>query len=120
MKQPKHIGKIYWSEIMDKEQILKNTQSYHDEFVESLRNSEEAFGYLQVALEEYQEDGDAEALLVALRNVALAQGGITKLAKKTHLNRQNLYNILSKKGNPRLDTFGAILKGLGFKLAIGH
>ncbi len=105
---------------MNKEHILKNTASYHDEFVESLKNPGEAFGYLQVALEEYQEDGDSEALLVALRNVALAQGGIAKLAKKTHLNRQNLYNILSKKGNPRLDTFGTILKGLGFKLAIGH
>lgn len=105
---------------MNKEHILKNTQSYHDEFMKSLRNSEEAFGYLQIALEEYQDDGDSEALFVALRNVAIAQGGITKLAKKTHLNRQNLYNILSKKGNPRLDTFGAILKGLGFKLAIAH
>lgn len=105
---------------MDREQLLKNTSSYHDEFIESLKNPEEAFGYLQVAMEEYQEDNDAEALLVALRNVAAAQGGITKLAKKTHLNRQNLYNILSKNGNPRLDTFGLILKGLGFKLAIGH
>lgn len=105
---------------MDKEHILENRVSYHDEFVGSLKNPEEAFGYLQVALEEYQEDSDAEALLVGLRNAALAQGGIAKLAKKTHLNRQNLYNILSKKGNPRLDTFGTILKGLGFKLAIGH
>lgn len=105
---------------MDKEHILTNTTSYHDEFVESLKDPEEAFGYLQIALEEYQQDSDIETLLVALRNVALAQGGITKLARKTHLNRQNLYNILSKKGNPRLDTFGMIIKGLGFKLAIGH
>ncbi len=43
---------------------------------------------------------------------------MTELARKTHLNRQNLYSILSKKGNPRLDTFGLILKGLGFKLTI--
>ncbi|MGQ3888276.1 addiction module antidote protein [Legionella sp. CNM-1927-20] len=105
---------------MNKKQILENTASYHDEFIESLKDSDEAFSYLQLALEEYQEDNDAEALLVALRNIALAQGGITKLARKTQLNRQNLYNILSKKGNPRLDTFGAIVKGLGFKLAIGH
>lgn len=105
---------------MDKEYILKNTTSYHKEFVESLKNPEEAFGYLQVALEEYQQDSDTDALLVALRNIAFAQGGITKLARKTRLNRQSLYNILSKKGNPRLDTFGTIIKGLGFKLAIEH
>jgi DNA-binding phage protein len=40
------------------------------------------------------------------------------LARKTHLNRQNLYNVLLKKGNPTLDTFGLILKGLGYRLAI--
>ena len=103
---------------MNKETLLKNTASYHDEFIESLKKPDEAFGYLQVALEEYQEDNDVEALLVALRNIAMAQGGMTELAKKTHLNRQSLYNILSKKGNPRLDTFGLILNGLGFKLSI--
>ena len=43
---------------------------------------------------------------------------MTELARKTHLNRQNLYSILSKKGNPRLDAFGIVLKGLGFKLTI--
>ena len=63
-------------------------------------------------------EGRSEALLIALRNITDAQGGMTELARKTHLNRQNLYNILSKKGNPRLDTFGLILKGLGFKLTI--
>ena len=73
---------------------------------------------MQVAVEEYQLDNDATALLVALRNIADAQGGLTELARKTHLNRQNLYNILSKKGNPRLDTFGILLKGPGFKLTI--
>jgi probable addiction module antidote protein len=105
---------------MDKEYILKNTESYHDDLIQTLKDPDEAFGYLQVAMEEYQEDNDAEALLVALRNVTMAQGGVAKLAHKTRLNRQNLYNILSKKGNPRLDTFGLILRGLGFKLAIGH
>ena len=103
---------------MNKENLIKHTVSYHDELIASLKDPAEAYGYLQVAIEEYQIDNDAEALLVALRNIADAQGGMTELARRTHLNRQNLYNILSKKGNPRLDTFGLILKGLGFKLTI--
>lgn len=103
---------------MNKEKLLKNTMDYHDQFIDSLKNPEEAYGYLQIAMEEYQEDNDAEALFIALRNIAAAQGGMTELSRKTHLNRQNLYNILSKKGNPRLDTFGLILKGLGFKLSV--
>jgi probable addiction module antidote protein len=103
---------------MKKADLIKNTASYHDAFIASLRDPDEAYGYLQVAIEEYQIDNDAEALLIALRNIADAQGGMSELARKTHLNRQNLYSILSRKGNPRLDTFGLILKGLGFKLTI--
>ena len=55
---------------------------------------------------------------MALRNVAQALGGIGELAKKTHLNRQHLYKTLSRKGNPRLETVGLLLKGLGFHLSI--
>ena len=103
---------------MSKTKILKNTKSYHDELIKSLKKPKEADLYLRIAMEEYHEDGDAKALLVALCNIAEARGGIGQLAKKTHLNRQNLYNVLSKKGNPTLDTFDLILKGLGYRLAI--
>lgn len=88
------------------------------QLLESLRKPKEADLYLHIAMEEYHEDGDAEALLVALRNIAEARGGVGQLAKKTHLNRQSLYHVLSKKGNPTLDTFELILKGLGYRLAI--
>jgi len=103
---------------MRKVKILKNTESYHDELIESLKNPKEANLYLRIAMEEYQEDGNTEALLVALRNITEAKGGMGQLARNTHLNRQNLYQVLSKNGNPTLDTFGLILRGLGYKLAI--
>lgn len=103
---------------MSKAKILKNTMSYHDELIKSLKMPKEADLYLRVAMEEYHDDGDTEALLVALRNITEARGGMGKLAKKTHLNRQNLYQVLSEKGNPTLDTFELILKGLGYRLAI--
>ncbi len=103
---------------MSKLKILKNTASYHDELIESLKNPKEANLYLRIAIEEYQEDGNTETLLVALRNITEAKGGMGKLARKTHLNRQNLYHVLSKNGNPTLDTFGLILRGLGYKLTI--
>lgn len=103
---------------MSKTKILKNTISYHEKLIESLKNPKEANLYLSLAMEEYHEDGDSEALLVALRNIAEAKGGMSKLAQKTHLNRQSLYHVLSKKGNPTLDKFDLILKGLGYRLAI--
>lgn len=103
---------------MSKAKILKNTASYHDELIESLKNPKEANLYLRIAMDEFQEDGNTEALLIALRNITEAKGGMSKLARKTHLNRQNLYQVLSKNGNPTLDTFGLILRGLGYKLSI--
>src|SRR3990167_9964860 len=103
---------------MSKAKILKHTANYHDELIESLKKPKEADLYLRIAMEEYHEYGDAEALLVALRNIAEARGGMGQLAKKTHLNRQSLYHVLSKKGNPTLGTFDLILKGLGYRLAI--
>lgn len=103
---------------MNKQNLLKNTTDYYDELIRSLRDPLEAAAYLQASYDEYQEDGNSEAFLLALRNIAKAQGGITKLSEKTKLNRQNLHRILSKNGNPTLNTFGIIIKELGFSLVI--
>ena len=103
---------------MKSQKLLKNTKDYHSHLIQSLQDIDEAAAYLQVALEEYEEDADPEAFLLALRNVSEAQGGIAKLAHKTHLSRQHLYRILSSEGNPRIQTLGNILQGLGFCLSI--
>ena len=85
-----------------------------------MRDPDEAIAYLQSSLEEFEKDGNSEAFLIALRTVAEAKGGISELSKKTDLNRQALYKILSKKGNPRLKTLNTVLNSLGFKLSIQH
>ena len=104
--------------IEDRDKVNELTSSYHDWLIDSLKNKKRAALYLQVALDEYQEDGNSEALLLALRNVTEAQGGMRLLAQKSHLNRESLYKTLSRKGNPKLQTLGALLKGLGFELQI--
>ncbi len=91
---------------------------FEDTLIERLRDPKYARVFLDVALEEYEKDGDTEAFLLALRDVAEAQGGLLKLAERTKLNRQNLYKTLSAKGNPKLETVGAILRGLGFRLSV--
>jgi probable addiction module antidote protein len=103
---------------MTKYKIKQVTGNYEEWLIHSLKNKKEAAAYLQVALEEYQKDGDLEAFLLSLRHVAEAQGGIGKLSKKTHLNRESLYKTLSSKGNPKLQTIGLLLKGLGFEFFI--
>ena len=97
---------------------MKKTIKFNDYLIKSLQNKNEASAYLNVALAEYKKDNDTEAFLLALRAVAKAQGGLSTLAKKTKLNRQNLYRTLSGNGNPQLTTLGNILNGLGFSLTI--
>ena len=93
-------------------------RKFEESLQERLRDPEYVRIFLDVALEEYEKDGDREAFLLALRDVVEAQGGIGKLAKETNLNRQNLYKALSEEGNPRLETVDAILHTLGFRLSI--
>jgi probable addiction module antidote protein len=91
----------------------------HDEVVfEQLLNPEMASAYLDVALEEYEQDGDLVFFLEALRNVVEARSGMTSLAEKTGLNRQNLYRALSPEGNPELRTISLILHHLGYRLSV--
>jgi probable addiction module antidote protein len=94
------------------------TASYQNWVIDTLKDKEEATVYLQVALDEYQKDGNTKALLLALRNITKAQGGIGKLSLQTQLNRESLYRTLSSKGNPKLQTLGLLLKGLGFRLLV--
>lgn len=102
-----------------KKQTIENASGdYETWLIASLKNKKEAAVYLQVALDEYQKDGDMQALLIALRQVAKAQGGMAKLAERSHLNRESLYKTLSKNGNPKLQTLGMLLQGLGFHLTI--
>ena len=97
---------------------MTENRTFKETLIEGLKDPEEAEAYLEVALEEYEQDKNTEAFLMALRHVAEAQGGVTKLAERTQLNREHLYRALSGKGNPRLETLDTILHGLGFRLAI--
>lgn len=103
---------------MTKNTIKQHTTSYEDRLLVDLKDPVESAAYLEAALAEFQEDGHIDALLLALRHLAQAQGGLTSLAQKTHLNRQALYRALSPVGNPRLLTLTAILHALGFRLTI--
>jgi len=49
-----------------------------------------------------------EVFLLALRNVAEARG-VARIARETKLNRENLYAMLSERGNPVVSSLYAIL-----------
>ena len=99
---------------------MKNKFQTWDKFMEEqlTKSPEEIMLYLDVSLEEFEKDGDMDALLLAIKQVAEVKGGITELAKKTNLSRQNLYKIFSHKINPRFDNIVKILNALGYTFAI--
>ena len=63
-------------------------------------------------------DGDQGELLVTLRQMAKAFGGLPKVAEAAHLNTTQLYRTLSKEGNPEVRSLSAILRAMGLRLAV--
>ena len=64
------------------------------------------------------EDGEQGELLIALRHLAKAFGGVQSIAEKAALNPTQLYRTLSSQGNPELRSLAAILKAMGLRLAV--
>ena len=97
--------------------MTKQAKPYitHEEHLHTqLQDSTFAVEYLNAAL----EDEESEVFLLALRDVVHARGGFTELARKTGLNREQLYRTLSQSGNPRFHSLDTILQSLGLHLAI--
>ena len=82
--------------------------------LERLRDPATAAAYINAAA---QED-DPGAFLQALRNVADAAGGVSEIAARTRLNRQQLYRTLSRAGNPELRSLTKILDAAGLQLVV--
>ncbi|ABW68796.1 addiction module antidote protein [Desulfosudis oleivorans] len=80
---------------------------------EYLDSPEMIHEYLQAAFAE----GDSELLLAAIGNVAKARG-MSEIARKTNLSRQNLYKALGPNGAPKFDTVKKVIEALGCKLAV--
>ena len=89
------------------------TAKYEDGLKLSLKDPEEAAAYLDAALEE----NDQAIFLLALRDIAEAHG-VSQVAQDAHLNRENLYRMLSATGNPHLSSLTALLRSIGLRLAV--
>lgn len=63
-------------------------------------------------------DGDQGELLVTLRQMAKAFGGVPAVAKSADLNPTQLYRTLSEKGNPELRSLSALLRSMGLRLSV--
>lgn len=74
--------------------------------------------YAAAFLNECLEDEDERVFLLALHDVAQVHGGLAQLAKRTKLNREHLFRMLSRKGNPGLHNLRLLVGALGYKLTL--
>jgi probable addiction module antidote protein len=93
---------------------MKASKDYHGDLLKRLEDPAYAAAYLNACL----NDGDDGVFLLALRDVAQAHGGVAQLAKKTRLNREHLFRLLSKTGNPQLHSLQQIVGALGLKFTL--
>ena len=64
------------------------------------------------------KDGDQSELLIALRQMANAFGGVQAVAEQAHLNPTQLYRTFSPEANPALSNLSAILKAMELRLTV--
>jgi len=88
----------------------------HDDAMAEIYQNDPA--YAVEMLNAILEDGDQGELLIALRQMAKAFGGVQSVAEKAQLNPTQLYRTLSAEGNPELNTLLAVVRALGLRLAV--
>ena len=94
---------------------MKPDRDHVEASAEMFRNDPAlAADYLNSVLEE----GDETDLMLALRSLSKAFGGIQEIARQADVNAHTLYRTLSSQGNPELRTLSSILKAMGMRLAI--
>jgi probable addiction module antidote protein len=98
----------------EKIRMARKITTYQEDLIEALKDPREAAAYLNAAMEE----GDRALFLLALRNVAEAHGGMAVVAEKSHLNRENLYRMLSNRGNPEIRSIVNLLQSMGLRLTV--
>lgn len=95
--------------------MKREFRDYQDKLIQDLQDPELVSAYLNEAL----KDEDPRIFLLALKNVCEAQGkAMADLARQTKISRENLYRILSKRGNPKLNNVVSLLSAVGFQLSV--
>ncbi len=88
----------------------------HDEAMADMFRNDPAYA-IQL-INSILEDGDQSELLITLRQMTKAFGGVQSIAQTANLSTTQLYRTLSPEGNPVLSSLSAILKAMGLRLAV--
>ncbi|MCL1467985.1 DNA-binding protein [Argonema galeatum] len=99
-----------------KEVKMPTSDSWLDALIESLKDPEEAAGYLSVALE--PEDPEPKLLRAVLQDAIDARFKMNNLSDKAKLYHQQLDKILLENGGKEIYTLVSLLDELGFRIEV--
>ncbi len=88
------------------------TTPFKDYLRKDLAEPEFAKGYLEAALKDFDKDGNIELLLLCMKDIVEAQGGIDTISVWTNLSPTNLSYLLNTKHPQQLDKILEILSKL--------
>ncbi len=94
---------------------MARAESYKEHLLDSLRDTNAAAAYLTACL----DDENPQVFLLAVRDVADVYGGLREVSRRTGLNRESLYRMLSRSGNPELRSLRSVLASLDLRLTVG-
>lgn len=94
---------------------MKNSRPDDEAMSELYRNDPD---FAALVINTILENGDQGELLVILRQIAKAFGGVSVIAEQANLNPTQLYRTLSQNGNPALSSLLEILKAMNLRLHV--
>ncbi|MEG4073632.1 transcriptional regulator [Microcoleus sp. Pol14C2] len=92
------------------------SHSYREYLIESLKEAEEAAGYIGAILEE--KDPEPALLRNAIRNVIEAKIRMNALSESAKEHHEKLDKMLTESGGSEIYSLVELLEALGFKLEI--
>jgi probable addiction module antidote protein len=93
----------------------KPYRSHEDATIASFRRDPKlAAAYINAVL----HDGDNDELLLALRRLASAFGGVSAVAESAGVNKTSLYRALDEGGNPEIKTVRNVLRAMRLDLQV--
>lgn len=92
--------------------LQRCTIPFKDFLLKDLAEPEFAKDYLDAAIRDFDVDGNIEIILLVIKNVAQAQGGIEALVRWTNLSPNALTYLLNSKSPLQLDKVLDILSKL--------
>jgi DNA-binding phage protein len=95
---------------------MPTSDSWLDALIESLRDSQEAAGYIEAILEE--KNPEHELLRAALKDMVDARLQMNNLSEEAKLCYEKLDKILSETGGTEIYSLVELLDALGFRIAI--